>query len=121
VDSLRARQEPLRAWERKALRKIFGAVCEQGEWGIWTDDEVYKLYGELELVAEVKKRRLQYLRQVVRMEEDTRRFLTNLLGAGGNLAGRERDSWMKSPRIWTCLGFEAGRGGAWTGKNGRNL
>jgi hypothetical protein len=32
--------------------------------------EVYKLYGELELVAEVKKRRLQHLGHVVKMEED---------------------------------------------------
>jgi hypothetical protein len=39
----------------------------QGEWRIRTDDEVYKLYEELELVAEVKKRRLKYLGHVVRM------------------------------------------------------
>jgi hypothetical protein len=31
---------------------------------------VYKLYGEVALVAEVKKRRLQCLGHVVRMEED---------------------------------------------------
>jgi hypothetical protein len=43
---------------------------EEGEWRIRTNDEVYKLYGELELVAEVKKRRLQYLVHVVRMKED---------------------------------------------------
>jgi hypothetical protein len=30
----------------------------------------YKLCGELELVAKVKKRRLQYLDHVVRMEDD---------------------------------------------------
>jgi hypothetical protein len=52
------------------LRKIFGAVCEQGEWRIRTNDEVYKFYGELQLVVEVKRRRLQYLGHVVRMEED---------------------------------------------------
>jgi hypothetical protein len=57
----------LRVWERMVLCKIFGAVCEQWEWRIRTDDEVYKLYGELELFAEVKKRRLQYLGHVVRM------------------------------------------------------
>jgi hypothetical protein len=52
------------------LRKIFGAVCEQGEWRIRTNGEVYKFYGELKLVAEVNKRRLQYLDHVVRVEED---------------------------------------------------
>jgi hypothetical protein len=60
----------LRVRERKVLRKNFGTVCEQGEWRVGTNDEVYKLYGELELVAEVKRRRLQYLGHVVRMEED---------------------------------------------------
>jgi hypothetical protein len=59
-------------WEkREVLRKIFGAVCVEGEWHIRTNDEVYKPYGELELAAEVKKTRLQYLGHVVRMEEDT--------------------------------------------------
>jgi hypothetical protein len=52
-------------WERKVLRKIFGA----GAWCIVTNDEVYKLYGALQLVAEVKKMRLQYLGPVVRVEE----------------------------------------------------
>jgi hypothetical protein len=55
-------------WERKVLHKISGAVYEQGEWHIRINDKVYKLYGELELVAEVKKRRLQYLGHVVRLE-----------------------------------------------------
>jgi hypothetical protein len=59
-----------RVWERRFLRKIFGAVCEQGEWRIRKNDEVYKLYGRLQLVAEEKKRRLQYLGHVVRMKED---------------------------------------------------
>jgi hypothetical protein len=59
----------LRVWERKVLRKIFGAVCEQSEGRIRTNDEVNKLYGDLELIAEVKKRRLQYLGHVVRTEE----------------------------------------------------
>jgi hypothetical protein len=95
----------------------------QGEWRIRTDDEVYTLYGELELVAEVKKRRLHYLGHVVRMWEDRvpKKFLTSILAVEGNLEGRERDGWMTSPRIWKCLGFEAGGGGPWTGKKGRNL
>jgi hypothetical protein len=57
------------------------------------------------------------------MEENRvpKKILESILGAGGNLAGRERDGWMTSPRIWKCLGFEAGGGGPWTEKNGRKL
>jgi hypothetical protein len=53
----------LLVWERKVLRKIFGAVCEEGEWRIRTNDEVYKLY------CGARTRRLQYLGHVVKMEE----------------------------------------------------
>lgn len=60
----------LQAWERKVLCKTLGTVCEQGEWRMRTNDEVYKLYGELELVVKVRKRRLQYLSHVARVEED---------------------------------------------------
>jgi hypothetical protein len=82
-------------WERKVLRKIFGAVGEQGEWRIRTNDQVYKLYEELELVAEVKKRRLQYLGHVVRMEEDRvpKKILDQHPGSRRK-PGRTRKRWL---------------------------
>jgi hypothetical protein len=87
--------EPYTSRERKVLHKIFGAVCEEGEWRIRTNDEVYKLYGELELIVEVKKRRLQYLCHVVRMEED--RFPKKILDqhpGGRRKPGRTRKRWL---------------------------
>jgi hypothetical protein len=82
-------------WERKALRKIFGAVCEQGEWRMKTNDEVYKFNGELELVAEVKKRRLQYLGHVVRMEEDrVPKEILDQHPGGRRKPGRPRKRWL---------------------------
>jgi hypothetical protein len=51
-----------------------------------------------------------------RRREFPRTFMSSILGAGGNLAGRE-DGWMMSPLI--CLDFEAGGGGPWRGNNGR--
>jgi hypothetical protein len=49
--------------------RFFARCLAQGEWRIRKNDEVYKLYGELQLLVEVKKRRLQYVGHVVRMEE----------------------------------------------------
>jgi hypothetical protein len=54
-----------------------------------------KLYGELELVVEVKKRRLQYLGHVVRMEEDRvpKKILDQHPG-GRRKPGRQRKEWL---------------------------
>jgi hypothetical protein len=64
-------------WERKVLHKV------------------YKLYGELKLVAEVRKRRLQYLGHVVRMEEDRvpKKILDQHPG-GRRKPGRLRKRWL---------------------------
>jgi hypothetical protein len=82
-------------WERKVLRKISGAVCVEGEWRIRTNDEVYKLFGELELIAEVKTRRLQYLGHVVRLEEDgvPKKILDRYPG-GRRKPSRPRKKWL---------------------------
>jgi hypothetical protein len=44
-----------------------------------------------------------------------------MLGVRGNLAGRKRDGWMMSLRIWNCFDFKAGGGELWRGKNGQKL
>jgi hypothetical protein len=59
------------------------------------NDEVHKLYGKLELVSEVKKRRLQYLGHVVRMEE--KRVPKKILDQhpeGRRKPGRLRKRWL---------------------------
>jgi len=45
----------LRIWERKVLRKIFGPMCVAGYWRSRTNEEVRQLYGELDIVTEIKK------------------------------------------------------------------
>jgi hypothetical protein len=37
------------------LRKIFGLICVAGYWRNRTNDEVRQLYGELDVVTEIKK------------------------------------------------------------------
>jgi hypothetical protein len=76
-------------WERKVLHKIFGAVCEQGEWRIRKNNKVSKLYGELKLIADVK-RRLQYLGHVVRMEDRVPKLILDQHPGGRRKPGRLR-------------------------------
>ena len=54
-------EKNLRIWERKVLRKIFGAICVAGYWMSRTNEEVRQLYGELDIVTEVKKGRMKWL------------------------------------------------------------
>jgi hypothetical protein len=41
----------LEVWERKVFRKIYGPVCENREWRIWTHTELMELYDELDIVT----------------------------------------------------------------------
>jgi len=47
-------EKNLRIWERNVLRKIFGPICVVGYWRSRTN-EVRQLYGELDIVTEIKK------------------------------------------------------------------
>jgi hypothetical protein len=59
----------LEVWERKVLKKIYGLVCENGEWKIWTNTELMELYDELDII-EVKRMRLRWLGCMERMLDD---------------------------------------------------
>jgi len=48
-------EKNLRIWERKVLRKIFGSICVAGYWRSRTNEELRQLYGELDIVTEIKK------------------------------------------------------------------
>ena len=63
-------EKNLRIWERKVLRKIFGPICAAGYWRSRTNEEVRQLYGELDIVTEMKKGRLRWLGRVERMSEE---------------------------------------------------
>ena len=49
----------LRIWERKVLRKIFGPICVAGHWRSRTNEEVRQFYGELDIVTEIKKKKIK--------------------------------------------------------------
>jgi hypothetical protein len=46
-------------WERKILRCIHGPVVEIEYWRIRTNDELQVLYEDPDIVADIRRRRLQ--------------------------------------------------------------
>ena len=91
-----AREElMLNTWERKVLRRIYGPVCEQGEWRIRTNKELYGLYKEPSLVSEIKSARIRWLGHIERM--DKQRGVQKAYSQkpeGRRLPGRPRKRWI---------------------------
>jgi hypothetical protein len=58
----------LGTWERKILRRIHGPVIEQGMWRIRCNQELSELYKDLVIGADIKKKRLEWVGHVVRMD-----------------------------------------------------
>jgi hypothetical protein len=48
-------EKNLHIWEGKVLRKIFGPIYIAGNWRRRTNEEVKQLYGELDIIIEIKK------------------------------------------------------------------
>ena len=56
-------------WERKLLIRIKWPLVEQGIWRIRTNKELRELYKDLHIVANIKKKRLEWIGHVVRMDQ----------------------------------------------------
>jgi hypothetical protein len=85
----------LLTWERKLLRKIYGAVNEKGQSRIRRNMELYQLYKDLDLITEIKKQRLHWIGHVERMEES--RILIKLIHS--NPEGRQRTGRLRKRRV----------------------
>ena len=57
----------LNIWERKVLRRIFGPTKDEKGWRMRTNKEVYELYEDPTIVAEIKKGRLRWTGHLERM------------------------------------------------------
>jgi hypothetical protein len=57
----------LSRWERKMLTRIYGLVVEQGICVVRTNQELRELYKDLDIVADIKKKRWEWIGHVVRM------------------------------------------------------
>ena len=58
----------LGTWKRKILR-IHGPAVEQGIWRIRTNQELRELCKDLDIVAGIRNKRLEWIGYVVRMDE----------------------------------------------------
>ena len=92
-------EKKLRIWEMKVLRKIFGPICVAGYWRSRTNEEVRQLYGELDMVTEIKKGRFRWLGHVERMSEErvVKRLYQNT-PEGSRSVGRPSLRWMDDVR-----------------------
>jgi hypothetical protein len=88
-------------WERKVLRRIFGPVCERGCYRMRTEEEVCRIYQELDLVTIIKTLRLNWLGHVNRMEDhrEPKRVLQDIPRGGRRRGKQERGGWMTSKMI----------------------
>jgi hypothetical protein len=57
----RYNEEKIVIFERKVLRKIYGPTCENGRWRIRYNNELYQLFGEPDIIREIKARRVKWL------------------------------------------------------------
>jgi hypothetical protein len=61
----------LGAWERRILSRTYGPVVEQGIWRR-TDQELRELYNDLDIVADIKMKRMEWTGHVVRIDQGRR-------------------------------------------------
>jgi len=73
-------------WERKILRRMYGPVVEQGICRIRTNEELRALYKDLDIAADIKKKILEWIGHVVRMDQG--RTVKKVFGS--ELEGSER-------------------------------
>jgi hypothetical protein len=75
------------------LRRNFGPVCERGCYRIRTNEEVYRICKEMDVVTVIKTLRLKWLGHVNRIEDhrEPKRALQGIPGGG---RGNQRKRWL---------------------------
>jgi len=63
-------EQMLNTFERKILRRICGLTHKGGCWCSRWNNELYSLYKELNIVEDIKIRRLEWAGHIIRMEEE---------------------------------------------------
>lgn len=83
----------LATFERKILRKIYGAIKDNNGWRIRMNHELYRLYKSADVIAFVKLNRLRWAGHVSRMAPTSmpKRILAN--PEGRRNVGRPRTRW----------------------------
>ncbi|KAJ8946766.1 hypothetical protein NQ318_018975 [Aromia moschata] len=89
--------QTIEIWERKVLRKIFGAKMKGGRWERRTNREIYDLFKEPNIIGIVRAQRMRWIGHVVRMKNHRipKMVLIHEVG-GGKRRGRPRQRWKKA-------------------------
>jgi hypothetical protein len=83
-------------WQRKILRTVHGPVVDQGIWRIKINQELRELYKDLDIVADIRKKRLQWTGHIVRMDQGrTAQKISESKSEESRRKGRPRMRWLK--------------------------
>jgi hypothetical protein len=83
----------LDTWERK-MSRICGLVVERGIWRI-SDQELRELYKDLDIVPNIKKKRLEWIGHVVGMgQQRIMKKISESKPEGSRRRGRPRWRWL---------------------------
>jgi hypothetical protein len=86
----------LATWERKILRTIHGLVVEQGIWRIRSAQELRVLYEDLDTERDVKKKRMELIGPVVRIDQGrTAKKIIESEQYGSRRRRRPRFRWLE--------------------------
>lgn len=93
---LKSDERKIAAWERKILRRIYGPKKENGEWRIRTNEEIYGLYNNPQIIGHIKSSRLRWLGHVERCDKGSlvSRIYKGTPG-GRRRIGRPRKKWLE--------------------------
>jgi hypothetical protein len=59
----------LGTWHREIFRRTYGLVVEPGIWRTGSNQELREMYRDLDTVADIKMRSLEWIGHVVRMDQ----------------------------------------------------
>jgi hypothetical protein len=85
----------LKTWEKKILKGLYGPVVEQGLWRIRTNQEFRELYDDLDIEADIRKKRLEWVGNLGGMDHEM--VVKTILESKpeGRRMGRPRLRWFE--------------------------
>ena len=87
-------EQRLNAFEKKVLRRIYGPTQEGGHWHPRWNNELYRLYKDLNIVEDIEIRRLGWAGHVIRMaDERIPKQVLNWTFYNTRPVGRPRTRW----------------------------
>jgi hypothetical protein len=110
-------------WERKILRKIYGPTYENTHWRIKINSELESKYKSQYIVSVINFRRLEWLRDIIRMNETStvKKIFEDKLG-GRRGRGRHRLRWIDDVEDdLRNISINDGESKHWTELNGHQL